>query len=129
MEAIKSSFVKIGNGFKKVGSWVGEKYRNNRKKCRGIIITLLLLILLAGLIWGSFKSVNSISQGVPINYTSGTILDQSVTNFGSFMGLNTYYKTVPNVYFLVSFDNTPKDEANKFPPVKARVIEGTLLEI
>ena len=73
-----------------------------------MILGLSLLFLLAGLIVGSYKSVDSLSQGVPINYTSGTIGANSVSNFGSFMGLNTYYKTIPNTNFLLAFEKGEK---------------------
>jgi hypothetical protein len=69
------------------------------------LITLALLFLLAGLITGSFKWVDSVSQGAAINYTSSTIADATVSNSGSFLGLNTYYQAVPSTYFLLSFQN------------------------
>lgn len=104
MEAIKQKLTAIKEAFEKVGNWFVEKYRNNKKKCRGTLLTLSLLVLLAGLIAGSYKSVDSLSQGSPINYTSGTILDTVKANAGSFLGLNTYYKTVPKVNFLISYE-------------------------
>ena len=82
-----------------------SKYQNNIKKCRGTFLTLALLTLLTGLIMGSYKWVDSISQGVAINYTDGTIGSATVANQGSFAGLNSYYYTLPNHYFLISFNN------------------------
>lgn len=104
MQAIKQKLTAIKEAFEKVGNWIAEKYRNNKKKCRGTLLAVSLLILLAGLIAGSFKYVDSLSQGAPINYTSGTILDIYKANDGSFLGLNTYYKTVPKVNFLISYE-------------------------
>lgn len=52
-----------------IAEWIAGKYRKHKKKCRGILLTLAILMLLTGLIVGSFKSVDSVSQGVPINYT------------------------------------------------------------
>lgn len=122
MTAIKEAFEKVGN-------WIAEKYRNNKKKCRGTLLAVSLFILLAGLIVGSYKYVDSLSQGAPINYTSGTILDIYKANAGSFLGLNTYYKTVPKVNFLISYEITKQNEKYSFAPIRARVQEGTLLEI
>lgn len=56
-------------------------------------------------------------------------MSSTVTNYGSFLGLNTYYRTVPNTNFLISFQTEAGTTKNSFPPVRARVIEGTLLEI
>jgi hypothetical protein len=81
-----------------------------------------LLFLLTGLIVGSYKSVDSLSRGAPINYTSGIIADSTVTNFGSFLGLNTYYKTLPNTNFLISFETINNNNLNSFPQIKARVV-------
>jgi hypothetical protein len=44
------------------------------------LISLALLFLLTGLIVGSYKWVDSVSLGAPINYTSGTIADRTVSN-------------------------------------------------
>lgn len=112
--------------FVSIGDWIAGKYRKHKKKCRGILLTLALLMLLTGLIVGSFKSVDSVSQGVPINYTSGIIIDSTVTNSGSFVGLNTYYRTVPATSFLVSFnsDTYQPDSANSFRSIEARAVEG-----
>lgn len=98
-------FQKVKDFFVTIGEWISNKYRNNRKKCRGILIALALLFLLAGLIVGSYKSVNAISQGVPINYSSGIIIDSTKTNYGSYLGLNTYYYTVPATNFLITFNS------------------------
>jgi len=78
---------------------------------------------------GSFKSVDSLSQGVPINYTDGQIKDQTAANFGSFMGLNTYYHSIPNVNFIVEFNNAKAGQLikNRHKSINARVIEGTRL--
>lgn len=119
----------VKEAFEKVGNWIAEKYRNNKKKCRGTILALSLLFLLAGLIVGSYKYVDSLSQGAPINYTSGTILDIVKANAGSFLGLNTYYKTVPKVNFLISYEMAKQNQRYSFAPIRARVQEGTLLEI
>lgn len=110
--------------FISIGDWIAGKYRKHKKKCKGILLTLALL--LTGLIVGSFKSVDSVSQGVPINYTSGIIIDSTVTNSGSFVGLNTYYRTVPATSFLVSFnsDTYQPDSANSFRSIEARAVEG-----
>jgi len=86
-----------------------------------------LLSLLTGLILGSFKSVDSLSQGVPINYTEGVIKDKTTSNSGSFQGLNTYYQTLPNVNFLISFDSNLEAGLSQFKSIKSRVIEGTML--
>lgn len=107
MQAIKDSLAKVKGKLQDFGRWVSDKYRNNRKKCRGTILGLALLILLTGLIVGSFKSVDSLSQGASINYTSNTINNDNVFNTGSFLGLNTYYQTLPATNFLVSFEPTP----------------------
>jgi hypothetical protein len=108
--------------FVTIGEWISNKYRNNRKKCRGILIALATLSLLAGLIVGSYKSVNSISQGVPINYSSGTIIDSTKANYGSFVGLNTYYYTVPANNFLITFNSDELSEKaiNTFPSIIGR---------
>ncbi len=86
-------------------------------------------MLLAGLIAGSYKSVNSISQGVPINYSQGTIIDSTKSNYGSFLGLNTYYYTVPATNFLVTFNTAvyQPGSLNIFPSIPARAIEGIKL--
>lgn len=83
-------------------------------------------MLLTGLIVGSFKSVDSVSQGVPINYTSGIMIDSTVTNSGSFLGLNTYYHTVPATNFLVTFNSDiyQPGSRNSFQSIEARAIEG-----
>ena len=95
---------KVQDKIEDVYGWVSGKYRAHRKKCLAFWIIFAALCLLAGLIVGSYKSVSSVDQGAPINYTSGTILDQTVTNFGSFLGLNTYYKTIPSTNMLFSFN-------------------------
>jgi len=105
MQATKSVLVGCKDGVAAVCEWIANKYSNNRKKCRGVLITLALLALLAGLIVGSYKYVDSLSQGVPINHTSGTIQDRLVNNAGSFVGLNTYYYSVPATNFLVTFNS------------------------
>jgi hypothetical protein len=68
---------------------------------------------------GSYKWVDSTSLGAPINYTSGTFADGTVSNYGSFLGLNTYYQTVPNTHFLLSFQN---DKNAAFAAIRARVV-------
>jgi hypothetical protein len=92
---------------------------------------LAILVLLVGLIMGSYKSVNSVSQGVPINYSQGTIVDSTVSNYGSFVGLNTYYYTVPATNFLVTFNSgtSSSGEVNSYPSIQARAIEGIKIEI
>lgn len=95
---------KVSNALSQAGSWMKSKYKNNRKKCRGTFITLAFLFLLAGLITGSFKSVDSLSRGTPINYTSGQLQDKTVANEGGFIGLNTYYQTIPATNFMISFE-------------------------
>lgn len=109
MQAIRNKLLSFKNWLISVRDWIANKYHNNRKKCRGVIITLALLILLTGLIVGSFKSVDSLSQGVPINYTSGTIIDFSVSNAGGFVGLNTYYYSIPATNYLVTFNSAQSD--------------------
>lgn len=126
MQAIKDYLSKLKNKLVEFGEWIREKYRNNRKKCRGTLLTLALLTLLAGLIAGSFKSVDSLSQGAAINYTSNTILSGTIFNFGSFLGLNSFYQTIPATNFLISFEGTPSTK-HSFPTLRARVQEGTLL--
>jgi len=105
MQAIKNKLKSFQDWLQSIANWISNKYSNNRKKCRATLITLALLFLLTGLIVGSFKSVDSLSQGVPINYTSGTIIDSYATNAGSFLGLNTYYYTVPATNYLVTFNS------------------------
>jgi hypothetical protein len=61
MEAIKSKLSKGKTYFVSFGEWMSEKYHNHKKKCFGTILTLSLLGLLAGLIVGSFKHVDSLS--------------------------------------------------------------------
>jgi hypothetical protein len=91
MQALKDGVAKVKVKLDAFADWIAEKYRDNRKKCRGTLVSLALLILLGGLITGSFKWVDSVSQGAAINYTSNTIADATVSNSGSFIGLNTYY--------------------------------------
>lgn len=86
-----------------IGQWIARKCRKHQKKIIGISVSTAVLILLAGLILGSYKFVTSVDQGVPINYTEGIIADSSVSNSGGFVGLNTYYYSVPATKFLVSF--------------------------
>ena len=131
MQAIKNKFAGIREGIGKIMQWISNKYENNKKKCRGVLITLALLALLAGLIVGSYKSVDSLSQGVPINYTAGTILDSLVQNSGSFLGLNTYYYTVPNTNFLLTFNTAELSlqSPSVFPSITARTVEGIKVEI
>ncbi len=105
MQALKDGLAKVKVKLDAFGEWLRDKYRNNRKKCRGGLISLALLMLLTGLIMGSFKWVDSVSQGAAINYTSNTIVDGTVSNSGSFLGLNSYYQTVPTTFFLLSFQN------------------------
>ena len=82
-------------------------------------------MLLAGLIVGSFKWVGSTEQGVPINYTEGKIHDSTATNSGGFVGLNTFYYTVPATNFLMSFRSDYNSGVkNTFKAISARVIEG-----
>ena len=121
MEAIKKYTNKVKEGVVSVYESIRERYRRHRKKCRAFWIILGLITLLTGLIMGSFKWVGSLDQGVPINYTSGTILDKVTTNFGSFIGLNTYYKTIPNTNFLLSFNSKPTQTDNEFDSIIARV--------
>ena len=87
-------------------------------------MTLALLILLTGLIVGSFKSVDSISQGVPINYSEGVIQDSTQSNYGSFLGLNTYYYMVPSHSYLISFNSQTYNSKspNSFPSISARAV-------
>ena len=80
MQAIKNKFIAIKDLFVDIFNWIRNKYRNNLKKCRGVLLTLAILTLLTGLIMGSFKSVDSISQGVPINYSEGVIKDSTKAN-------------------------------------------------
>ena len=87
------------------GRWIKDKHRRHTKKCNTIFLSLALLALLAGLIVGSYKSVSSTGQGVAINYTSGTLEGDRIWNEGFFLGLNTYYHTIPNTYFTLAFDN------------------------
>lgn len=119
------------NCFVAIGEWIAGKYRKHKKKCRGTLLTLALLMLLAGLIAGSYKSVNSVSQGVPINYSQGTIIDSTVSNYGSFVGLNTYYYTVPATSFLVTFNSATYSagQVNSYQSISARAIEGIKVEI
>lgn len=109
MQAIKDKLTTLKNGIVSIFTppieWIQRKYRNNKKKCIGTLLSLAILTLLTGLIVGSFKSVNSVNQGVPINYSEGTIKDYSQSNYGSFLGLNTYYYTVPATSYLVSFNS------------------------
>lgn len=104
MQAFKSALASVGERVGKITGWIYGKYDNNRKKCKGVLITLAVLSFLTGLIVGSFKSVDSLNQGVPINHTSGTIIDAVVTNSGSFLGLNSYYYTLPATNFLLTFN-------------------------
>jgi hypothetical protein len=71
---------KVSNALGQVSKWFSDKYRNNRKKCKGTIITIVILSLFTGLIVGSYKSVDSLSRGAPINYTSGQLMDSTITN-------------------------------------------------
>ena len=135
MQTIKNKLTVIKDGiasiFSKATGWIQRKYRNNKKKCIGTLLTLAILTLLTGLIVGSFKSVSSVEQGVPINYSEGTIKDYSQSNYGSFLGLNTYYYTVPATSYLVSFNSqlyTPGSK-NIYPSITARAIEGIKVEI
>lgn len=105
MQAIKNALSTIRDKLQSIANWISNKYQNNRKKCRATFIILALLFLLTGLILGSFKSVDSLSQGVPINYTSGTVIDSSITNAGGFVGLNTYYYTIPATNYLITFNS------------------------
>ena len=81
MQAIKNKLTTLKNGIVSIFTppieWIQRKYRNNKKKCIGTLLSLAILTLLTGLIVGSFKSVNSVNQGVPINYSEGTIKDYS----------------------------------------------------
>lgn len=86
-EALKT----IKRGIMSFGRWIREKFNKHRKKIIGFLIVLGSLMLLAGLITGSYKFVDSVSQGVPVNYSSGNLHDVRTANHGSFMGLNTYY--------------------------------------
>lgn len=115
LQAASERLTKIKNTIADIAYWIREKYRNNRKKCRGTLLILALFILLTGLIMGSYKSVDSLSQGAPINYTSGTIIDSTIANSGGFLGLNTYYKTIPKINMLFSFDSSAnQDGENNF---------------
>ena len=105
MQAIKNKLIALKNFFISIFDWIRDKYRLHKKKCRGIFLTLALLILFTGLIMGSFKSVSSIHQGVPINYSEGVIKDSTQSNFGSFVGLNTYYYVIPSHSYLLTFNN------------------------
>lgn len=128
MQAIKDGLAKVKGKVQDWGGWVADKYRGNRKACKGTLISLALLFLLTGLIVGSYKWVDSVSLGAPINYTSGTIADRTVSNSGSFLGLNTYYQTVPSTHFLISFQNAPAAALpHVFPAILGRVVEGTVL--
>ena len=130
MQAIKNKLNSFKDQLHSIANWVSNKYHNNRKKCRGTLITLALLLLLTGLIVGSFKSVDSLSQGVPINYTSGTIIDSYVSNAGSFLGLNTYYYSVPATNYLVTFNSgESRSEKNVFESISARSVQGIKVEI
>jgi hypothetical protein len=88
-----------------------------------------LLALSAGLIISSFKAVDSLSQGVPINYTEGLIKDETIYNAGKFLGLSTSFKTIPNIFFLITFDSarTNSNIKTTFPSIIARVKEGIKL--
>ena len=66
MEKIKVGIQKIKDKVEEVRQSIRDKYIHNRKKCKGTIISILLLRLAAGLLVSSFKSVDSISQGVPL---------------------------------------------------------------
>lgn len=129
IKASKAKLAKVTNVFSRVGQWFADKYRKNRKKCRGTIITLALLFLLAGLITGSYKSVDSLSRGTPINYTSGQLQDSTVANEGGFLGLNTYYQTIPATNFMISFEERHENPEHSFRAIRARVKEGTLIEV
>ena len=78
---------------------------------------------------GSFKSVDSISQGVPINYSEGVIVDSQKSNYGAFVGLNTYFYNVPSHSYLISFNTETYDpnNPNSYPSVTARPVEGIKL--
>lgn len=73
MQTIKNKLVAIKDSiaslFGSIFGWIGRKFSRNKKKCIGTLLTLAILMLLTGLIVGSYKSVNSVNQGVPINYS------------------------------------------------------------
>lgn len=111
------------------GRWVRDKYRRHTKKCNVFFLTLALLVLLAGLIAGSYKSVGSTRQGVAINYTSGSLEEDRIANDGFFLGLNTYYHSLPNTYFTVAFDSDAPSNSDTYPSIVARVQEGIRLRV
>jgi hypothetical protein len=75
MQAIKDKLSSLKDAVGSIFNVIYRKYHSHRKKCRGIFIGLALLFILAGLILGSYQSVDSLSQGVPINYSEGVIKD------------------------------------------------------
>ena len=131
MQAIKSKLRSVKSFFVSIFEWIKGRYDRHKKKCRGILLTLAILTLLTGLIMGSFKSVSSVNQGVPINYSEGVIVDNQQSNYGAFIGLNTYFYSVPSHSFLISFNSETYDSSNpnSYPSITARPIEGIKLLI